>query len=118
MDWEYTPQEPKESTSKDSVCWKNAFECFDANCKKLLKLDEKSKKAKQLLGRVLWHPIADGRAAYQVINVTAKKVIIRVCTGIGDDWTIPAWGHQALLDKDFVVDYLKRQDGLNALFSR
>lgn len=82
----------------------------DENYDNLIKIDEEAKKSGNLLYRVLFEPYADGNAAYQVIKVNKKTVKVRVCKGFGDEWVIPSFGEECLLQKDYVENVILGRD--------
>jgi hypothetical protein len=91
---------------------------MDENQRELDRLDREAKAAGRLVGRVIRHSYADGYATYQVIKETARKVTIRVCTGLGDDWELPAWGRQASIDKTTALGFLRRADAFEAMLAK
>lgn len=90
---------------------------WEANWKTLVAEDEAAKAAGTMLGRFVTHPIGDGRAVYQIIGESQRTVRILVCTGLGDDWTIPAWGYEASVPKTKIAQMLARRDATAALSS-
>ena len=67
---------------------------FDRNWAKLEASNAKAIKAGKREGRYIQHPYADGYAVYLIVRETAKTVDIEVVGNIGDDWVLPAWGHE------------------------
>lgn len=102
--------EIKESEEKDFI------KRWDKNLENIRKIDEEAKKNNTLLHRFVYQPYADGNAVYQIIKVNKKTVKIKVCTGIGDDWILPYWGEEALVDKAFVENNIKKRDWIDSLF--
>ncbi len=88
------------------------------NFEKLHGIDQDSKNRGELMWRYLAEPIADGQAFYQIVKVGKTKVLIELCTGLGDDWSVRYWGHSADIDRKYAEDSLRRRDGLAELFSR
>ena len=72
---------------------------METNYANLKKIDQKVKSQGGILGRYIQEPYADGYAIYQVVEEKATKVKLRVVTGIGDDWTLPMWGRESMVDK-------------------
>lgn len=102
--------EIKESEEKDFI------KRWDKNMENIKNIDEEVKKNNTLLHRFIYQPYADGNAVYQIIKVNKKTVRIRVCTGIGDDWIIPYWGEETLIDKAYAEESIYRRDYLDSLF--
>lgn len=97
---------------------KNMRDDIYRNTKRLLDCDLHAKALCQLVGRLIYHPIRDGNAVYQIIKENKRSVIIRVCTGIGDDWVIPAWGEEARIDKEKARDMIASRERVMKLFSQ
>lgn len=89
---------------------------YAENYARLKECDRAAKAAGQLVGRYIEHPFADGKAFYQVVKENKHTVVIRVCTGLGDDWVLPAWGEQTTVGKDLVLQFIKRREGIEELF--
>ena len=77
---------------------------------KILAQDKRAKERQSMVGRVIMHPYADGQAVYEITRVNKRTVRIRVVTGIGDDWVLPAWGAETLIPFDTAVEFLQRRD--------
>lgn len=92
VDW----NAPMEEVEK---IWKNNWE-------EINKKNEGAKIKGNLLGRYMSEGYADGAAYYEIIVVKKQKVIIRVLTGIGDDWIIPYWGEETTIDKNYAINHL------------
>jgi hypothetical protein len=106
---------PKPITAKmgDSEAY---LKQYAENFARLRECDRLAKEAGQLVGRYIEHPFADGAAVYQVVREYKKTVVIQVCSGLGDDWVLPAWGARATVDKDLVLGFIKRRESLEELF--
>lgn len=78
--------------------------------------DQAAKAAGTLVGRFITHPIADGKAVYEIVKVTKRTAHIQVVTGIGDDWVVPAWGMFARINLKTAQEFVNRRDRLDALF--
>jgi muramoyltetrapeptide carboxypeptidase LdcA involved in peptidoglycan recycling len=89
---------------------------INENWKNLYITDKAAKEKGILIGRYIKERHNDGYAIYQIIKVTAKKVKIKVITGIGDDWTIPYWGKKASVDKTYAQSNIETRDRQSKLF--
>lgn len=78
-------------------------DCFTKNWDRLIALDTKAEGLQLVVGRYITHLHADGQAVYQIVKETARKITIEVCTGIGDDWVLPAWGRRTVIDKKYAL---------------
>jgi len=94
----------------------NALRTMDENTNKLVQMDKEAKTNGKLVGRYIEHPIADGLAYYLITKETKTKVHIESVGGLGDDWTIPAWGDKCTVPKKLVVAMLSARDKLATLF--
>jgi len=93
-------------------------EVIKKNWEKLEECDRIAKEKGELKGRYIAEPYADGNAIYQIVKVNKKTVCIRVCTGLGDDWTIPYWGAEATIDKEYAIKKVAQRDALKELFQK
>lgn len=91
---------------------------WKANNQNLRKIDSEAKSQGTLLHRYIAEPHADGNAIYQIIRVNKKTVRIRVCTGLGDDWTIPYWGKETSIPLDYAKESINRRDALAEIFKQ
>ena len=107
--------EPETVNSED---WDQAELALKNNWNKLEAIDENAKNNNQLLYRYISHPYADGEAFYQIIKENKTTVRLRACTGLGDDWVLPAWGKECSISKSQAELFIKRRDGLKELFSK
>ena len=95
------------------------FAAEKRNWEQLEILDKQAKSLGQLVGRFITHPYADGQAVYQISKEFKNNFVeIRVATSVGDDWVLPAWGEKTKISKDLAIEFLKRKDFINELFSR
>ena len=85
-------------------------EAFDANWAQLERIDDEARKKGTILHRYITHPYADGRAVYQIVKVNKKTVRIVVCGGFGDDWILPAWGRECLIERKLAESFIQRHD--------
>jgi len=90
---------------------------WDENWKKLTHNDETAKKNHTLVGRYITEPFADGQAVYVVVKEMTDTVRIKVCTGLGDDWEIPIWGKNAVVNKKYIKNKLQVRDRLSKYFA-
>lgn len=96
----------------------NLIKTWNDNFKQLALEDAKAKDLGLLVGRYIDEPIADGKAIYKIIKENKKTVRIKVVTGIGDDWTIPCWGKETTIDKDYAIRKLHSRDAIAKLFQK
>lgn len=95
---------------------RNWLKDMDKNFNLMVEQDADAKKKKQLVGRYVSQPFADGRAYYKIIKENKKTVKMEVVTGIGDDWVLPYWGETPTIDKQFAIDTIKSRDALSKIF--
>lgn len=76
----------------------------------LEKIDKEAREKGEILHRYITEPYADGKAIYQIIKVNKKTVRIKVCLGIGDEWVLPMFGEECLVDRNYIEESLKRRD--------
>ena len=98
--------------------WDQASRVMTRNWERMEAIDEKAKTSNQLLYRYISHPYADGKAFYQIIKENKATVKLRVCTGLGDDWVLPAWGKECSISKSQAELFIKRRDTLKEIFSK
>ncbi|MDP3025904.1 MAG: hypothetical protein Q8O10_10290 [candidate division Zixibacteria bacterium] len=103
---------------QDCSDFKKLDKIWKENWAQLKRQDEEAKKKGTIIGGFLTEPIADGKAIYQIVRETKVQVLIKVCTGLGDDWVIPYWGEKAVIDKEYAIQSIRRGDGLNQIFKR
>ena len=72
--------------------------------------DKEAREKGEILHRYITEPYADGKAIYQIIKVNKKTVRIKVCLGIGDEWVLPMFGEECLVDRNYIEESLKRRD--------
>ncbi len=80
--------------------------------------DRKAKAARQIVGRYIREPYADGHAYYLITEDLGDEVRIEVCTGLGDDWVLPSWGEETLIEKNYAKESLRRRDAMDRFFHR
>lgn len=85
---------PKEKYDYGKEEWRDIYKKTEDLRKILLQQNTDAMTNDTLLGRLLSHPYADGAAYYVVTKVNKKTVRIHVVFGLGDDWVLPAWGHE------------------------
>jgi hypothetical protein len=96
---------------------KNWIANMDKNFNAMVAEDKDAKKKKQLVGRYISQPFADGRAYYKIIKENKKTVRMEVVTDIGDDWVLPYWGETPTIDKQFAIDTIEGREALEKIFS-
>lgn len=96
----------------------NIIKTWEDNYKSLEAEDKAAKAMGLLVGRFIDEPIADGKAIYKIIKENKRTVRVKVVTGLGDDWTIPSWGKETTLSKDYVTRKIKSRDAITELFSK
>lgn len=101
----------KESQEKDFL------KRIDLNLANIDVIDKEAKNKGQYLHRFVYEPYADGHAVYQIIKENKKTFRIRVCQGVGDDWVLPYWGNETLVDKDYILSNINRRDFLDELIA-
>jgi len=78
----------------------NWSDWIDANWKNLRLLDRAARSEGSWVGRIVRHSYADGYSTYQVVREYKNTVQISLCSGLGDDWVLPAWGMIATIKKE------------------
>ena len=89
---------------------------INANFGKLQNCDAEAKQNGTLVGRYISHPYADGKAFYQIIAESGRKVTIKSCKGLGDDWVLPAWGEECEISKDTAHLFIAQREAMENLF--
>lgn len=79
--------------------------------------DKDAKDEGKLVNRYIREHYADGYAFYKIIRENKNTVRIRVVTEIGDDWSIPYWGEETTIDKEYAISNIKDRDSFAKLFS-
>lgn len=78
--------------------------------------DQEAKAKGTLVGRYIDHPYADGKAIYIIVRENKLSVKIEVCSGLGDDWVLPAWGGSATIPKETALQFVNSRDNMRKLF--
>jgi hypothetical protein len=91
---------------------------IEDNWELLTNSDSAAKNNRTLVGRYINHQYADGYAIYLIVKENKTTVRIEVCTGLGDDWVLPAWGAKATINKKDALRFINYRDGIDKLFSR
>ena len=91
---------------------------MDDNFQKLRGIDQRAKEAGQLLGRYVDEPVGDGKAIYQVVDVKAKTVKLKLCTGMGDDYRVGYWGVNPTVKLAYVQQSIKARDMFAEIFAK
>ena len=76
--------------------------------------DYAARKKGTLLGRYINEQYADGYAYYEIVKVNTKTVRIR-WLDIWDGWTIPFWGKEANISREYAEQRVGGRDRLNDL---
>jgi hypothetical protein len=97
--------------------WEETSKIYDENREQLEVCDKQARDANRLVGRYIQHTFADGYAIYQIIKTNKHSVRIRVCTGLGDDWVLPAWGQECTIDMETALQFVGWRDSMRELFS-
>jgi hypothetical protein len=79
-------------------------------------LDAKGKELNTLCGRTIREPHADSYAFYVVIKEYKNQVQIN-CFDMGDGWSLPCWGNDAKIPKQYLLDSINSREALAKLFS-
>ena len=82
----------------------------------LTRIDKAAKKKGEILYRYITHQVGDGQAVYQIVYLTQRTARIRHVRGIGDDWMLPAWGHECSIPLRLVRQFIERRDNLARIF--
>lgn len=86
------------------------FNKMEENRKKLDEQDAKAKTEGKLVGRYIQEPRGDGYAIYRIVRENKKTVRIQRVTGIGDDWSVPYWGDETTVDKEYAEKNIGQRD--------
>jgi hypothetical protein len=89
---------------------------YDKNWQALEQADQQAKAQGVLLNRYIKHAYADGYAVYRITKVNKASVQVRVVTGIGDDWVLPAWGREATIPLRTAQQLVSFRDATDAIF--
>ena len=93
------------------------LEKWDNNFKQMQAKDSQAKRQCRLVGRYIYEPTGDGRAYYQIIKENKRTVVIKVVTGIGDDYRVAYWSEQATISKTYVLEQIGGRETLAEIFS-
>jgi hypothetical protein len=110
--------EPKPTDHYTYETRKDYEKVRNENWKSLEDLDRQARENGQLVGRYIEHAFADGKAIYQIIKEHKNSVRIRCCTGLGDDWMLPAWGGESTISKDQALSFIDQREWLENMFSK
>lgn len=100
------------------MSWREAKRRMDDKWAEIVELDELAEANNQLVGRYIREPFADGYAVYQITKQFEKTVHIQVVTGLGDDWRIPYWGDNAIIERSYAKESITRRMNMRKLFSK
>ena len=84
--------------------WEEADKEFEKNWATLIQQDKEARANRILVGRYIEEGIADGSAVYVITKENKTTVRINHVTGLGDDYMIPYWGHEASIKKNYVIN--------------
>lgn len=98
--------------------YREALQASDENYRILEANDLEAETNNTLVGRYLDHPIADGISVYIIIKENKNSVRIRRSTGLGDDYSIPAWGFETTIPKKLALSFIHKREALNKLFNK
>jgi len=84
---------------------------------KIEAINDKAKSKGEIVGRIITHPYADGKAIYMVVNKNYLKAKIKVVE-IWDAWVLPAWGEERWLPLKEVIDMIRGADEFAAFLER
>lgn len=96
--------------------WESLHKQYEANWQALDARDKAAKAAGTLVGRYIKHAFADSFAVYEITKVTKRTAHIKVVTGIGDDWVLPAWGESSRISLKIAQELVDHRDRMDALF--
>ena len=91
---------------------------WDAAFRRLSQQDLRGKMFGRLKGRYLQEQIADGYAYYVIIRENKTTVRIKHAVGFGDDYSVPYWGEETTIKKDYAANRIEQRDNMAAYFKR
>ncbi len=95
----------------------NYLEVLEARHQAMVEKDAKAKAEGTMVGRYITEPCADSCAYYEIVAVKKNAVTIRHLD-IWDGWTIPYWGKETDIRREYAEDKLAHRDRLNDFLSR
>jgi hypothetical protein len=99
--------------------WEKARVNSEHNLNVLEGIDREQKAKGEILWRYFKRQIADGYAFYQIIKVTKKTAVVKICRGIClDEWTDNLLGEECSLPIQKVQELMYNRDVLDNLFSK
>jgi len=99
--------------------WEKARVNSDNNLNVLEGIDREQKAKGEILWRYFRRNVADGYAYYQIIKVTKKTAVVKICRGIClDEWTDNLLGEECSLPIQKVQELMYNRDALDNLFSK
>ena len=84
---------------------------------RMIEKDRQAKSKGTMVGRYITEPCADSCAYYEIVAVKKNAVTIRHLD-IWDGWTIPYWGKETDIRREYAEDKLAHRDRLNDFLSR
>jgi len=91
---------------------------YDTNWELLKSIDQGAKAKGELKHRYIQESCADSYAYYQIVKVNKKTVKITHLALGGDDWVIPYWGYEAIIDRAYAEQSVSWRDNMDALFEK
>ena len=99
--------------------WEKSYENIKHNLHILEGIDREQRRKGEILWRYFKRPVADGYAYYQVVKVTKKTALIKICRGVAlDEWTDNLLGEECSLPIEKVQEIIYNYDVLENLFGR
>jgi hypothetical protein len=92
------------------------MEKIENNLNQINTIDEMAKQKGDILGRFVITPVGNGKAYYQIIGVSRYTVKIKLVDNIGDDYMIPSWGKETVIDKEFAISNIKHRNKQKRFF--
>jgi hypothetical protein len=88
------------------------IEQLESQYQKMVEKDQKAKAKGTMVGRYIAEPYADSYAYYEIVKVNTKTVRIK-SLDIYDGWTIPYWGAEATIDREYAMKSLAWRDRID-----
>jgi len=97
--------------------WEKARVNSDNNLNVLEGIDREQKAKGEILWRYFRRNVADGYAYYQIVKVTKKTAVVKICRGIClDEWTDNLLGEECSLPIQKVQELIYSRDAMAKLF--
>lgn len=88
---------------------------MEDNFNEVLRKDREAKIKGVLVGRYVAFPWADGQSFYEITKENKATVRLRVITGVGDDWVLPAYGNKSSESKDYILRNIEGREWKESL---